>query len=45
MSEVKNSAVLDLDPASFSFGMKVRYCRVRIGMRAGRLACLYAQAM
>ena len=45
MSEVQTSGELGLDPANFSFGLKVRYCRVLIGMHAERFAILYAEAM
>ena len=45
MSKMKKALALGLDPASFSFGMKVRYCRVRIDMSATEFAMLYAEAM
>ena len=45
MSKMKKALALGLDPASLSFGMKVRYCRVRNNMSAAQFAISYAEAM
>src|SRR5215470_1130583 len=45
MSKMKKALALGLDPASLSFGMKVRYRRVRSNMSATQFAMYYAEAM